>query len=150
MRLLPRSIDQQIQVPAGNSAYLLGQAVGTQNYICQVAQSGYFWKFIGPQATLFVSLPVKNSQILPQITTHFLSPNPAEGGLARATWQGSFDSSAVWAKMIASSTDPAYVAPGAIPWFLLQVVGSAVGPAQPNDVHTPVEHNRWLGAGEWL
>ena len=30
--------------------------------------------------------------------------------------------------MIAFSSDPAFVAPGAIPWFLLQVVGAQDGP----------------------
>jgi hypothetical protein len=61
--------------------------------------------------------------------THYLSPNPVEGGIARATWQSSLDTSAVWAKKIAESSDPAYVAPGAIPWLLLEVSGTQRGPA---------------------
>jgi hypothetical protein len=63
-----------------------------------------------------------------QVITHFLSPNPDEGGLARATWQDSRDTSAVWARAIASSSDPDFVAPRAIPWLLLQVVGNEDGP----------------------
>ena len=59
-----------------------------------------------------------------QVTTHFLSPNPAEGGTPRATWQHSGDTSTVWAAAIANSTDSSFVAPGAIPWLLLRVVGS--------------------------
>jgi hypothetical protein len=75
----------------------------------------------GPQATLF------NDDEM-QIITHFLSPNPDEGGMARATWQHSRDTSTVWAMAIASSTDPDFVDPDAIPWLLLQVVGADSGP----------------------
>jgi hypothetical protein len=121
-------VPAELQVPRGNTAYLKGHAVGTQNYICQVTESGFSWKFIGPQATLFVMLEWNNFQIAQQITTHFLSPNPIENGLARATWQSSLDTSAVWAKAIASSTDPNYVTPGAIPWLLLQTAGTRQGP----------------------
>lgn len=63
-----------------------------------------------------------------QVLTHFLSTNPFEGGLARATWQHSRDTSAVWGLAIASSSDPSFVAPGAIPWLLLTVVGAQAGP----------------------
>src|SRR4030095_15166557 len=38
------------------------------------------------------------------------------------------DTSAVWALATASSSDAAFVAPGAIPWLLLQVVGDQEGP----------------------
>jgi Protein of unknown function (DUF3455) len=63
-----------------------------------------------------------------QIITHFLSPNPDESGTARATWQHSRDTSTVWALATASSSDPSVVAPGAIPWLLLQMVGVEPGP----------------------
>jgi hypothetical protein len=49
--------------------------------------------------------------------------------MARPTWQSSVDTSAVWGKAIASSIDPAFVAPGAIAWLLLDVVGKQRGPA---------------------
>jgi hypothetical protein len=65
-----------------------------------------------------------------QIMTHFLSPNPFESGLPRATWQSSFDTSAVWGKAVASTSDANFVAPGAIPWLLLQVVGAQHGPTE--------------------
>jgi len=51
-----------------------------------------------------------------------------ESGKARATWQHSQDSSAVWAVAIANSTDSAFVDPNAIPWLLLRVVGAEDGP----------------------
>jgi hypothetical protein len=93
----PPPVPSNIEVPAGNTAFLEGHAVGTQNYICLL--SG--WTFFGPQATLFNDLDE-------QVVTHFLSPNPDEGGTARATWQHSQDTSTVWGVAIASYT-PAFV-----------------------------------------
>ncbi len=122
-------VPSEIQVPTGNTAFLRGHAVGTQNYICMPSTSGYSWKFAGPQATLFITFKWMNGEVRQQITTHFLSMNPSEGGIPRATWQSSLDTSAVWAKAIATSSDPGFVAPDAIPWLLLQVVGSQAGPA---------------------
>ena len=113
-------IPSSIQAPAGK-AFLEGQAVGTQNYICLPVGTSFVWTLFGPQATLF-------NDKTRQIITHFLSPNPDEGGMARATWQDSRDTSSIWAMAIATTSDPAFVAPGAIPWLLLQVVGAEVGP----------------------
>jgi hypothetical protein len=80
------------------------------------------WGFFGPQATLFNDADA-------QLMTHYLSANPTENNTPRATWQHSGDSSAAWAAAVASSTDAAYVAHGAIPWLLLQVVGVQYGPS---------------------
>ena len=80
-----------IQVPAGNEAFLEGHAVGTQNYVCQPSGSGFAWTLFTPQATLF-------SDRARQVTTHFFSPNPFENGTIRATWQHSRDTSTVWGK----------------------------------------------------
>jgi hypothetical protein len=109
----PPPVPSNIQVPDGNKPFLEGHALGTQDYIC--LPSG--WTFFGPQATLF-------NDHDKQIITHFLSPNPDESGTPRATWQYSRDTSTVWAMAIASSS----VAPDAIPWLLLQVVGAQDGP----------------------
>jgi Protein of unknown function (DUF3455) len=114
------AVPSNIQAPAGK-AFFEGHAVGTQNYICLPLGSGFIWTLFGPQATLF-------NDKTQQITTHFLSANPDEGGLARATWQHSRDTSSIWAMAIATTSDPAFVAPGAIPWLLLQVVGAQDGP----------------------
>jgi hypothetical protein len=119
------SVPANLEVPEGNEVFLEGQAVGTQNYICLPAATGLAWKFTGPQATLFLS---RRGELEQQITTHFLSANPAENNLPRPTWQHSFDSSIVWAKVAASSTDAAYVRPASIPWLLLEAAGTAVGP----------------------
>jgi hypothetical protein len=119
--IVPPPVPPGLQVPAGNQAFLEGHAVGTQNYICLPAGSNVAWTLFGPQATLFND---RDRQII----THFLSPNPDESGTARATWQHSWDTSSVWAMAIASSSDPDFVESGAIPWLLLQVVGTEAGP----------------------
>jgi len=60
-----------------------------------------------------------------QLTTHFFSPNPDEDGRpVRVTWQDSRDTSTVWARAIASVV----VTPNAVPWLLLQTVGTQEGP----------------------
>jgi Protein of unknown function (DUF3455) len=118
-------VPNNIKVPARNQAFLEGHAVGTQNYIC--LPSG--WTFFGPQATLFNA---DDGQII----THFLSPNPDEDDTPRATWQHSGDTSTVWAMAIESSSNPGFVAPGAIPWLLLQVIGAEDGPTG-GDTLTP-------------
>jgi len=121
--LTPPNVPTDIAVPAGHKLILVGHAVGTQNYICAPAATptGVAWFFIGPQATLFDA----SGQ---QITTHFLSRNPFQNDALQATWQHSGDTSAVWAKKFRGSTDPAYVAPGAIEWLLLERTGAQVGP----------------------
>jgi hypothetical protein len=74
-----------------------------------------------PQATLFNDRDQ-------QVTTHFFGPNPDENNTIRAVWQHSRDTSTVWGRAIAASTDSNFVEPGAIPWLLIQVVGSEDGP----------------------
>ena len=120
-QVTPPPVPANIQVEAGNKAFLAGHAVGTQNYICLPSDAGFAWTLFGPQATLF-------NDDDKQIITHFLSPNPDENGTPRVTWQHSRDTSTVWAVAIQSSSDPAFVAPGAIPWLLLDVVGDQDGP----------------------
>jgi hypothetical protein len=112
-----------LEVRAPFKPYLKEHAIGTQNYICAPAAtaSGYDWLFIGPQATLFDG---DGDQQL----THFQSKNPFKSDAIQATWQHSRDSSAVWAVKDTGSTDPVYVAPGAIEWLLLDVTGTAYGP----------------------
>jgi hypothetical protein len=114
-------VPASIQVPAGNTAFLEGHAIGTQNYICLPSGAGFAWTFFGPQATLF-------GDDDEQVITHFLSPNPTEGGTPRATWQHSQDTGTVWAVAIASYSTPGFTARGDIPWLLLRVVGAQDGP----------------------
>jgi hypothetical protein len=60
-----------------------------------------------------------------QIITHFLSSNPDsdDKGALRPTWQHSRDTSTVWAEPKAD-----FVVPHAIPWLLLEIVGTEPGP----------------------
>jgi hypothetical protein len=123
----PPAVPANIQVPPGATAFLVGHGVGTQNYICLPSGAGFSFVLFTPQATLFAD----NGK---QIITHYFSPNPFEGGTIRATWQDSHDTSTVWASATpaTTSTDPAFVKPGAVAWVLLRVVGSQSGPIGSN------------------
>jgi hypothetical protein len=130
-----------ITPPEGNSAFLLGQAVGTQGYICLPTAAGSStasWTVKGarPEATLFQRIYGYDFQIV----THFLSPDANPNGDApsplpfgSATWQSSFDSSKVWAAVLHANTIPAGSDPscpnvGSIPCLMLQSIGSQPGP----------------------
>jgi hypothetical protein len=122
----PPPVPTDIQVPAGNEAFLVGRGVGTQNYVCVPSPSiGHVnWTLFTPQAALF------NDQ-REQIITHFFSPNPDEGGsVVRATWEDSRDTSTIWAR----ATGSASVSPNAITWVRLEVVGAEVGPTGGNSL----------------
>jgi len=101
--------------------FLVGHAIGTQNYICEVVNGVIDWLPIGPQATVF-------DDAFEQMLTHFQSRNPIPPNAIQATWQDSKDTSAVWAVKLRGSTDAGYVAPGAIEWLLLQVTATRFGP----------------------
>src|SRR4030095_12474037 len=127
-----------ITPPAGNSAFLVGHALGTQGYVCLPKGAGASWTVNNarPEATLFASIFGLDVQII----THFLSPdtNPNEFApdplpFGSATWQHSLDSSKVWAQVLNSNSIPAGSHPscpnsGAIACLLLQSIGSQKGP----------------------
>jgi hypothetical protein len=128
------SVPDDLRVEPGNNVFLIGHAIGTQNYVCLPCDpskpgcdAGVAFNLFTPQATLFDDYGI-------QLITHFFSPNPFEGNLVRATWEHSQDTSRVWAKVIGTSTDPKFVRHGAIPWVLLQVkdVGALAGPTGGN------------------
>jgi len=122
----PPEVPHDVQVETGNEVFLVGHAVGTQNYVCVPCDqskpgcpNGVAFTLFTPQATLF------NDQGK-QIITHFFSPNPFEVNtdstvigdhLIRATWEDSHDTSTVWAKVAGMAT----VAKDAIAWVLLNV-----------------------------
>jgi len=121
--ITPPNVPENLQVPEGNEIFRVGHGVGFQNYVCAPFSSALghvAYTLFTPQATLFDAGE--------QLTSHFFSPNPFEGGTVRATWQDSVDSSRVWARANASSVDPKFVAPGAVAWVLLQTVGTDLGP----------------------
>jgi hypothetical protein len=119
------AVPDNLTVPQGSEAFLIGHAVGTQNYVCLPDGAAAKWVLFGPQATVF-------DDHGRQIMTHFLSPNPAESSAPRATWMHSDRSSAVWALKTAESDDARFVEPGAIKWFLLTAVGAEDGSRSPD------------------
>jgi hypothetical protein len=107
------AVDPLIEVPAdGGSVLLHASAAGTQNYQCgQMADGGYAWIFVGPQAELRDC----NSTL---IGHHFAS----DAGATAPEWQ-TLDGTYVVGHKVASFTPDA--GPPAIPWLLLQ--GTAHG-----------------------
>ena len=120
-RVVAPDVPTEIVVPEGHVPFLVAHAVGTQGYFCVSSGASSTWVPFGPQATLF-------DEEDGQVMTHFLSPNPDQGWALRATWQSARDTSAIWAGLAIPSTDGNYVAPGAIPWLRLMVVGQEPGP----------------------
>lgn len=118
-------VPANLAVKDGYVAFFTGHAIGTQNYMCLPSGKSVIWRQFAPEATLYLTFM---GEVHQQLTTHFLSANPDESGVYRPTWQHSFDSSRVWGRGIASSIDPSYVEPGAIPWLLVEVVGNEPGP----------------------
>jgi hypothetical protein len=160
----PPPVPANIEVPAGNTAFLEGHGVGTQNYVCVRSASsptGVAYALFTPEATLF-------NDAGKQLITHFFSPNlgdpldvnknpgvVSDEGAIRVTWQHR-DTSTVWAKVnlnddgsIGSSSDPAFVAPGAVNWLLLKAVGAEVGPTG-GDTLTPTTFIQRLNTSEGL
>jgi hypothetical protein len=129
--LPPMPENLKLHAEDGFTAFRVGHAVGTQNYVCKsTANGGFAFVLFTPQATLFTDA---NKEII----VHFFSPNPDEANTdpnvianfaIRATWQDSADMSTVWAKLDQSSTDAPFVADGAVAWLLLDVVGTREGP----------------------
>lgn len=136
-RAAPPPTPIQITPDVGNSAFLVGHAVGSQGYICLPTGTGEnSWTVnpARPEATLFTDvfgLPI-------QIITHFLSVDekpidqlPASPA-GNATWQSSLDSSRVWAKATGSiqggQDRESCPNNGAIPCLLLKSIGNDRGP----------------------
>lgn len=132
-----------ITAPEGARVFLVGHAKGTQGYVCLPTAPGAdtaSWTVnpARPEATLFTSFFGQDFQII----THFAStvakpnkfaPSPLPGG-GNATWQGSFDSSRVWAAVLHGNTvapsvdNPSCPNLGSINCLLLQSIGNDAGP----------------------
>jgi hypothetical protein len=102
------SADTSITVPAdGGSVLLHVSASGTQNYTCeQIADGGYSWVFVGPEAQLFGC----DSTL---VGHHFAS----DGGAAAPEWQTLDGTYVVGHKMGSFMPD---AGPPSVPWLLLQ------------------------------
>ena len=138
-KITPPTTPSAITPPAGNFAFLLGHAMGTQGYVCLPTSEGastasWTVNAARPEATLFSDHFKQDVQIV----THFLSPdtNPNEFApnplpFGNPTWQSSFDSSKVWGQSLQSipaGSDESCPNTGAIACLLLQAVGSQEGP----------------------
>jgi len=132
-----------ITPPAGNSAFLVGHALGTQGYTClPTSTGGTSWTInpARPEATLFATVLGQPVQII----THFASINANPNGKlpvalgGNATWQSSFDTSKVWAAVLGPHSIPAgsdaasCPNTGSIPCLLLESIGNQKGPTGGN------------------
>lgn len=136
---------------AGNTAFLVGHALGTQGYVCLPTSPGAStasWNInpARPEATLFTKVFGQDIQIIthfqsPDTNPNTVAPNPIPFG--SATWQSSFDSSKVWAQVLHGNIlqpgpeNPSCPNTGSIACLLLQTIGSQQGPAGGN-LLTPV------------
>ena len=133
----PPPTPTDITPPAGNTAFFVGHAFGTQGYTCLPTSTGATSWTVNParpEATLF---SVVFGQLIQSIT-HFTSINenpidklpPSPSG--NVTWQG-FDTSRVWAKatgvLPASSDQPSCPHTGSIPCVRLESIGNQKGPS---------------------
>ncbi len=118
-KVTPPPVPAGLEVSSDFEAFLVGHAIGTQNYVCQPSGGSFAFVLFTPQATLF-------NDADHQIITHFFSPNPDEGGTIRATWENSRDTSTIWAAVVPDGS--ATVDPNSIAWLKLAVVGAEDGP----------------------
>lgn len=126
-----------IRVPAGNTAFLVGHAFGSQGYTCLPTSSGgTAWNpNARPEATLFGKVFGQSVQVITHFTSIDAKPNdfapkpvPLSGN---ATWQSSFDASKVWAVktgQIDGGSHDSCPNEGAIPCLRLQSIGNQTGP----------------------
>jgi hypothetical protein len=132
----PTPID--ITPPAGNTAFAVGHAFGSQGYVClpdpKTGATSWTINAPRPEATLFVNV----FGLTVQEITHFASvnTNPIDPTLpvplgGNATWQSSLDSSKVWAAAVGhidAGTDASCPNNGSIQCLLLKSLGNQQGP----------------------
>ena len=132
-KVTPPPVPDNLKVEDGTHAFLVGHALGTQNYVCApsvASTTGVAYVLFTPEATLY-------NDDGDQLITHFFSPNPdpsdpnksaavVADGAIRATWVHSRDGSSVWAKLhisdkgVVGSFTPDQTA---VAWLLLDKVG---------------------------
>jgi hypothetical protein len=117
----PPSVPTDVQVPTQNKVFLVGHAVGTQNYVCLPSGSGVAYPLFTPQAV--VQRPGRTSyrtSSAPTLPRRDRTP----AGSTRRTRAPSGAGRSVPPRTQSSVT------PGAIPWLLIQVkdVGAKAGP----------------------
>ena len=135
-RVTPPTTPTDIAAPEGNSAFLVGHAIGTQGYTCLPTSTGTTsWTINAPrpEATLFTTFFGQSIQIITHFTSINANPKPdvTVPLSGNATWQSSFDTSKVWAAAVGhidAGTDPASCPnKGAIQCLLLKSLGNQRG-----------------------
>jgi Protein of unknown function (DUF3455) len=132
-----------ITAPEGAKVFLVGHAKGTQGYVCLPTAPGsdtasWTVNSARPEATLFTNFFGQDFQIIthfasPDAKPNTLAPTPLPGG-GNATWQGSFDSSRVWAAVLKGNSippspdQPSCPNTGSINCLLLTSIGNDAGP----------------------
>ena len=147
-RLTPPPVPAKLEVEEGNEAFLVGHAIGTQNYIC--LPSGRRRRLDALHAA---GHAVQRRGAAGHRPTSS-APTPYEAGVAvRAAWQHSRDTSTVWGKVTRPPRTPQFVTPGAIPWLLVNVkdTGARSGTdgwpeADDDDLHSTTEYRGRRGA----
>jgi hypothetical protein len=99
-------VPSDLQVPEGNTVFLVGHAVGVQIYSCAVTASGTAWTLLAPRADLYG----ENGRL---VATHFAGP----------TWEANDGSRVVGKKEAGMTVDHT-----AIPWLTLSAASSTDGP----------------------
>jgi uncharacterized protein DUF3455 len=156
-KVTPPPVPFNLQVEAGSHAFLVGHAIGTQNYVCApstTSNTGVAYVLFTPEATLF-------NDDGDQLITHFFSPNPdpsdpnksaavVADGAIRATWVHSRDGSSVWAKVhtddhgVSATFTPDKTA---VAWVLLDKVGVEDGLTGGNILSKTTQVQRLSTAG---
>src|SRR5262249_21236704 len=141
-KITPPIVPDSIKPPAGNSAFLIGHAFGTQGYTClPTSTGGTSWTInpARPEATLFADFLGRQVQIITHFASIDTNPNdfsPKQSALSgNATWQSSCDTSKVLAVktgQVDAGSDQSCPNTGAIPCLLLQSVGNQEGPKGGN------------------
>jgi len=134
-KVTPPPVPDNLKVEDGTHPFLVGHAIGTQNYVCAPSGTGVAYVLFTPEATLF-------NDDGDQLITHFFSPNPERNppdpntnpavvadGAIRATWVSSKDGSSVWAKLHIGEKGAGSFTPDktAVAWLLLDTVGTQDG-----------------------
>ena len=99
-------VPAELQVPEGNSLFLVGHATGVQIYACTASTSGASWTLLAPRAALYGTTGR-------QIGTHYAGP----------TWEANDGSRVVGRKEAGVTVDPR-----AIPWLRLSAASTSAGP----------------------
>jgi hypothetical protein len=129
-KVSPPPVPDNLKVDDGNHPFLVGHAIGTQNYVCAPSANGVAYVLFTPAATLY-------NDDGDQLITHFFSPNPdpsdpnknaavVADGAIRATWVDSRDGSSVWAALHVNDQGvKGQFTPDktAVAWLLLDKVG---------------------------